>query len=339
MPKVSIIIPVYNTEKYLRKCLDSVLNQTLSDLEIICIDDCSTDGSLTVLKEYAALDSRIKIIEFKENKGVSAARNTGIEAATGEYIGFVDPDDYIDFDFYEKLYNKANECKADIIKANLIKHKNGECEISGVNNSIKKSQSKMGFYSNFFSGIYKTSFVKENVLSFNINYTNGEDTLFLQKAIIAADSFNMINDTFYHYVRRFDGADSDILENNKVSSILNVRKEINSILNNSYLNNKLTKNDYKIAYLINYKRIFYCLFKNDTLELKKACAEAFVEDYKNCLEKDYILENFPQKYLLDFITAGKADVLTEELTKVKTNSDFETRKRIFELRKKAILCR
>ena len=110
MPKVSVIIPVYNTEKYLEKCLDSVCNQTLSDIEIICVDDCSTDNSLNILKEYAQKDNRIKLIEFKENKGAAAARNEGIKAATGEYIGFIDSDDYPETDsYYEQLYTKAKQ--------------------------------------------------------------------------------------------------------------------------------------------------------------------------------------------------------------------------------------
>ena len=109
MPKVSVIIPVFNTEKYLRKCLNSVCNQTLKDIEIICVNDSSTDDSLEILKEYAAKDERIKLINFIENKGAAAARNAGIDIARGEYIGFVDCDDYIDLDFYEKLYSKAIE--------------------------------------------------------------------------------------------------------------------------------------------------------------------------------------------------------------------------------------
>ena len=116
MPKVSVIIPIYNTEKYLRKCLDSVCNQTLSDIEIICVNDCSTDNSLEILEEYASKDNRIKLIDFKENKGAAVARNAGIDEAKGEYIGFVDSDDFIDLDFYEKLYNKAVKSGADCVK-------------------------------------------------------------------------------------------------------------------------------------------------------------------------------------------------------------------------------
>ena len=124
MPKVSVIIPVYNTEKYLRRCFDSVVNQTLSDIEIICINDCSTDNSLEILQEYASKDKRIKLIDFKVNKGAAIARNIGIDAATGEYIGFVDSDDFVDLDFYEKLYKKAAETGADAVKGKLFLYDN-----------------------------------------------------------------------------------------------------------------------------------------------------------------------------------------------------------------------
>ena len=95
MAKVSIIIPVYNVESYLRRCLDSVVNQTLKDIEIILVNDGSTDGSLAICEEYAKNDDRIKIITRK-NGGLSAARNTGLDNATSEYIGFIDSDDWVD---------------------------------------------------------------------------------------------------------------------------------------------------------------------------------------------------------------------------------------------------
>ena len=108
MPKVSIVIPTYNVEQYLKECLDSVINQTLKDIEIICVDDGSTDNSGKILDEYAAKDSRIKVIH-KENGGYGKAMNVGIDNATGEYIGIVEPDDYIEFDMYETLYINAKK--------------------------------------------------------------------------------------------------------------------------------------------------------------------------------------------------------------------------------------
>ena len=111
MIKVSIIVPVYNVEKYLKDCLESLINQTLKNIEIICINDGSSDASLNILREYEKRDSRIIVVD-KKNEGQSIARNIGIDLAQGEYIGFVDSDDWVDEDYFEKLYNSAikNEC-------------------------------------------------------------------------------------------------------------------------------------------------------------------------------------------------------------------------------------
>ena len=111
---ISIIIPVYNVSKYLRVCLDSVINQTYKDLEIICINDGSLDNSLDILKEYSNKDNRIIIID-KKNSGVSAARNDGIERSSGEYLFFIDSDDYIDNDFIEVFYNNAKKNDSDLV--------------------------------------------------------------------------------------------------------------------------------------------------------------------------------------------------------------------------------
>lgn len=120
MAKVSVIVPVYNVEKYLKRCLDSLINQTLSDIDIICINDGSKDSSLQILEQYAQKDSRI-VIYNQENSGLSVARNTGLEHASGEYIGFVDSDDWVDLDFYEKLYKSAKNNNADIAVADFIR--------------------------------------------------------------------------------------------------------------------------------------------------------------------------------------------------------------------------
>ncbi|MBQ9245019.1 glycosyltransferase [bacterium] len=113
-PKVSIILPVYNVGKYLRQSLDSLINQTLKDIEIICVDDGSTDDSYDILEEYKEKDSRIKVIH-KSNKGTGAARNDGLRLATGECIGFVDPDDWVKPNMFERLYSEIKEKNLDII--------------------------------------------------------------------------------------------------------------------------------------------------------------------------------------------------------------------------------
>ena len=112
--KVSVIVPIYNVKRYLAKCLDSIISQTLKDIEIICVNDGSTDGSEKVLAEYAKKDSRIKIVNRK-NGGLSAARNTGMPYATGKYIGFVDSDDYIEPTMYELMYYNAEHFNSQMV--------------------------------------------------------------------------------------------------------------------------------------------------------------------------------------------------------------------------------
>lgn len=114
-PKISIIIPVYNVEKFLAECLDSCINQTLEDIEIICVDDASPDNSIKILEEYQQKDSRIKIFRQEENKKQGAARNKGLDVASGEYIWFVDSDDYIDTKACQILYDAIKEFDVDML--------------------------------------------------------------------------------------------------------------------------------------------------------------------------------------------------------------------------------
>lgn len=120
-PLISIIVPVYNVDKYLTKCLDSLLEQTLTNIEIVCINDASTDNSLSILYKYAKQDGRLKVINLKENKRQGGARNEGLKVASGEFVGFVDSDDWVDVEMFKCLYNKAKEEKADICVCDYYK--------------------------------------------------------------------------------------------------------------------------------------------------------------------------------------------------------------------------
>ena len=118
-PKVSIIVPIYNVEEYLVKCLDSLVNQTLKEIEIICINDGSTDNSLEILKAYAQKDDRITVIN-KKNSGVSDARNTGLEMANGEYVMFVDSDDYLEIQTCQSIYEKIKKDNSNLLIFNYF---------------------------------------------------------------------------------------------------------------------------------------------------------------------------------------------------------------------------
>ena len=113
MAEISVIVPVYNVENYLEKCLDTIVNQTFSDIEIVCVNDGSTDNSRKILEKYKENDSRIIIID-KENGGLSSARNAGLKVATGKYISFIDSDDWVDLTMLEKLYQNITSLNTDI---------------------------------------------------------------------------------------------------------------------------------------------------------------------------------------------------------------------------------
>lgn len=208
MTKLSIIVPVYNVEKYLQKCLESLIKQTLKDIEIICVNDGSMDNSLAILKEFASKDSRIKIID-NQHQGVAKTRNTGFEQTTGEYIGFVDSDDYIDIDFFEKLYNSATKSNSDIAIASILKHKNffniynakytkEETAIT-IQDKIKLCEDKKHFFFYAWNKIYHSGFIKEN----NIKFSEGqiyEDVMFAIKALYYSNKIISVYGTKYHYI-------------------------------------------------------------------------------------------------------------------------------------------
>ena len=208
MPKVSIIVPVYNVEKYLEKCLDSLINQTLKDIEIICINDGSLDNSINILEKYAIKDNRLKIISQK-NAGLSAARNTGINAASGDYIGFCDSDDWVSLDFYEKLYKCAVQNNTDIACGEIIKIRKGkEKKFLTYNNEtiaktyLEKLQScNVPDYSYAWNKIYRLSKIKKHNLYFEEGITY-EDIIFSPQALFYLDKTVTIKNTYYYYLSR-----------------------------------------------------------------------------------------------------------------------------------------
>lgn len=210
MVKVSIIVPVYNVEKYIRKCLDSLINQTLDDLEFICINDGSTDKSLELLEQYANTDKRIKIYNQK-NAGLSVTRNRGIEIATGEYIAFCDSDDWVDLDFYEKLYNAAEKNRADIAAASIIREKGNKQEKYYVFKDTYISEDyyeklkicDIPEYNYVWNKIYKTSEYKKANLKFEVGL-NYEDIAFTPQALFHLKRLITVIDTSYHYLNRED---------------------------------------------------------------------------------------------------------------------------------------
>ncbi len=178
-PKVTVIIPVYNVAAYLPQCLDSVIAQTLDDIEIICVNDGSKDESLAVLNEYAAQDSRIKIID-KANAGVSAARNDGIAAAQGEYIAFLDGDDFLEPDCLEKVYATAVSGNFDtvVFKHNLIDGNKKTVWNNSEFGCFDEDKLLYTFSAVIWNKLYRTAFLREKQIGFPLGLKIAEDTIF-----------------------------------------------------------------------------------------------------------------------------------------------------------------
>lgn len=219
MPLVSVIIPVYNVEHYLRQCLDSVRAQTLSDIEIICVNDSSTDGSLDILEDYAKKDSRIQVVT-QPNGGAGAARNKGLSMAKGKYLSFLDSDDFFEPDMLELAYKKAEEDKADFVVFNSDQYYTDKKKFVEVpwTLRIKELPPYMPFNhrqmtDNIFKvfvgwawdKLYSREFVENNHLLFQEQRTSN-DMLFVFSAVAIAKRISIVNKVLAH--QRRDAKDS-----------------------------------------------------------------------------------------------------------------------------------
>ena len=219
MKKISLIIPIYNTKEYLRQCLDSAVCQTYQNMEIICVDDGSTDGSGEILDEFAGKSSQIVAVHQK-NKGESAARNTGLLMATGDCIGFMDCDDWIEPDMYEKLIQVMEDNEADIAVGSWIKELETESifvENKGVVkrnvfgrdellNYIYQRDSYQAF-AYMWDKLYRREVLTDEdgkLLLFRDDLVLGGDVLYLAQAALNSRNAVFLNKCFYHYRQRND---------------------------------------------------------------------------------------------------------------------------------------
>ena len=241
-PKVSVIVPCYNVSLYIERCLDSLINQTLADIEIICVDDRSTDNTLQIIQMYAKKDKRIKIIKHEVNKGVAVARNSALDVAKGEYIGFVDPDDYVDTNFYEKLYNAVVSTNSIVAKANVICFSNAVNDFVNYHSNELIKRDILYFSSSFWSAIYNRKFLEKHSIRFPDEIRTAQDTVFLTMVTINTSAITFVEDTFYHYYYQREGSlDSHKLPHWKVESKLNAFK-----LNLKYIEDSNLQGDRKV---------------------------------------------------------------------------------------------
>lgn len=256
---ISIIIPIYNASMHINKCLNSLINQTYKNIEIILIDDGSTDDSYILCKEFEKVDKRIKVFH-QENSGVSSARNFGLQVAKGDYITFVDSDDYVEKDIYELLINCINKDKAQIAICNIYYE------------TINKEQVYSYFYKDFVFSRHDFPLIMNNILSINgyvwnklydrkLIYKNDEFIKFSENICISEDSlFNYeiynqnenfvcsyINKKMYHYIQVENSACNQKFTLKKLQHFMAREKEIDILEKNS-VNADFLKIDYVISF-------------------------------------------------------------------------------------------
>ena len=268
-PKISIVIPVCNVENYLKECMDSVLNQSLRDIEIICVNDGSTDNSLQILREYEQKDDRVKIIS-KSNSGYGNTMNVGMDAATGEYIGIVESDDYVEHNMFERLYEAACLYECDIVKSDhyIFTTKEGKqnkkiqyiCPEQYYERvlNVDICEEIYDFAMMNWTGIYNIKFIRENHIRHN--ETPGasfQDNGFWFQALSLARKIVFIHEAFYYY--RQDNPNSSINSKAKVYCICDEYEYIqNFVISHKHICDKhftkfFTKKVFN--YLHSYERI------------------------------------------------------------------------------------
>lgn len=293
--KVSVIVPVYNAGKYLKQCLDSILNQTFKDFEVICVNDGSTDNSAEILEKYAKQDCRIILIS-QENAGVSAARNTALDRAQGDYIAFVDSDDYIKKNFLSALYATAQDTGADITASDIVYDKDGRLQgnnyLSRQTFKVKEplvstNQDKARFVKSkvICNKLYRAKLLNNNNIRFVRDVKFGEDIYFLFVASMLASSIALTRKTCYYYRINKAASTYGAFSSNLVFDLI---KSLDNI--NEYIHSEIENEDIRKEYF----DLFHSFAINMFYAWIREVAEPYKTEFKNMVEermKKISLEN------------------------------------------------
>ncbi|MBQ3035075.1 MAG: glycosyltransferase, partial [Alphaproteobacteria bacterium] len=272
-PKVSVIIPVYNVEEYLRECLDSVVNQTLKEIEIICVDDGSTDSSLEILKEYASKDNRITVMK-QENLHAGIARNAGLAVAKGEYLSFLDSDDFFELNMLEEMYKNCKKNKIDVCI----------CDVQFYDNATKKTIFPEWTLRKHFipqKNVFNCFDIAENIFHITNNWPWNKmfSKHFIKQLNLCFQNTSHTNDTYFVCVALINGKNITVMKDKFVHYRTNVKNSLTS----SFSRNKAPDNINRVLSAIYKKiknnKIFYRSFVN-------LCCEHLTWNLRNITDKE-----------------------------------------------------
>ena len=339
--KISVIVPIYNTGKYLNRCIDSILAQTFTDFELLLIDDGSTDNSGVICDEYAANDTRVKVFH-KENGGVSRARNLGIDSAQGEYLSFIDSDDYIRPTMYEELIKIAGKFNVDLVCSDI--EQNGKVLLNKTPSLRKIDKQEIHdtvlpyftFNDTLGTGAYTTMLIRRSVLNenkvrFYEDFAFQEDTMFMINVYANISSMYYLPKTFYEYTTHPSGLYSAYRKGDG-SNFVKARKIMLSLIEK--YNIPVNIKNFNVGYLYNISWFVYRTLRlKEKKEKKSLIKEVFTADStKNACE--YVKDNadsFDKRiakaicsgnyrkavWLIKFVYSGKAAKLQKFIARIR----------------------
>ena len=288
---ISIIVPIYNAEKFLKRCVESIINQSYKNIEIILVNDGSKDKSRELCDEFARKDCRIKVVH-KKNEGVSSARNEGINQSKGKYISFVDADDWIERDFLFEMYNKLKQYNVNYVTCGYNRVYENHTDI--INNDLTEELISANDYiikilnvQNGYGFVHMKLISKDAIedIRFDTNISVGEDAFFNIKLCKKIDKFLIYNKPLYNYYFNPNSAVRNY-DKNYCNKYLNSMNVMNDYITNNYSENKVIKNLYNyIAYHILLICVNYCYHPQNSnrsiTSLKKVCN---IDLFKNSIK-------------------------------------------------------
>ena len=299
---ISIIVPVYNVEKYLDRCIDSIINQTYKNIEIILVDDGSTDQSSIICDKYSKLDKRIKTIH-KKNGGLSSARNTGLDIAKGNLLGFVDGDDYIDSNMIEELYKNIIKTKADIVICNFVRFDEEKETFNKYSKKkfIVEEKDKYNYLFNEYripTVVQWNKLFKKEVFK-DIEYKKGkinEDEFTVCSELNNAKRISYYLEPFYHYYQR----NNSIMGSYNINRFETIFEAYDSQIN--FFKNKSMDNEIINTKLVRFEAITYFLYMANKSNMTKKPLKKYIKKTKS-IAKDVLIKyrsNFSLKKQLRF---------------------------------------
>ncbi|WP_304473018.1 glycosyltransferase family 2 protein [uncultured Desulfovibrio sp.] len=315
--ELSVIIPVYNSFHWLQRCLDSVCAQPIAEMEIICVDDASSDASSRILHARMEQDNRIQVVTLGNNRGEATARNIGMAAASGNYIGFVDSDDAVEPDFYALLLRQTAAGSPDIVKGSRMRiEENGTELFEELNGAIQKDI--LHFSWQFSTAIYKRDFLATHGITFPDGVINSADAAFLYKIISVAPRIKFENSACYLYFRREASMNPHTLSYEQAVSSLDGWSDVINYINNHCIERNMYIRIFSNIILLLFQNI-YRVSNESRSQFFDDASQKYIQMYKLCRYPNEV--NIQIKFIYDILCSKSREYFKKNIFNASTVQD------------------